>query len=399
MEVNESLLKISALTIDSAKKCILKKAVCSKSADKTIVKATITPRLIGGTVVLQAEILHKDNKATHKNFAITDNAYENLVCFMHDYLQVNLICCESECEYRLSKSGNSVLLGEKKLQQLLDNSDSAAPKIPISENNVTKRHILSGSEPFLRELGVSDENGRVYDKKQAKFRQINRFLEIIRDTEDKLPKENIRICDLCCGKSYLSFAAYHYFANIRKMKVCMTGVDLKSDVVDYCNHVAEKLGFDGLEFVCMNINDYTPRTLPSLVISLHACDFATDIVLGKATEWKTDVILATPCCHHELNHNIDCEALSFITKHSMLRQKLCDAATDALRLCKLESQGYDTAAIELIDPNETPKNIMLRAVYKKNFDPNSPAAKKALERYITAKEFLCGKNDTSAFHF
>jgi len=157
------------------------------------------------------------------------------------------------------------------------------------------------------------------------------------------------------------------------------------------------LGFDGLEFICGDINDYVTDETPSLVISLHACDIATDIVLLKAAEWKTDVILSTPCCHHELNHNINCEPLSFITEHSMLRQKLCDAATDALRLCRLEAAGYSTSTVELIDPNETPKNVMLRAFRKKNF--SQAQAKKALERYESAKAFLCGNTDTSKFHF
>ena len=149
----------------------------------------------------------------------------------------------------------------------------------------------------------------------------------------------------------------------------------------------------------MDVNLYEPKELPSLVISLHACDIATDFVLEKAASWHTDVILSTPCCHHELNHNISSPALSFITDHSMLRQKLCDAATDALRLCRLEAHGYATAALELIDPDETPKNIMLRAVRKKNFDENSKEAKEAKEKYLKAKAFLCGEDKIGDYHF
>jgi hypothetical protein len=324
----------------------------------------------------------------------------SLNCFYRDeYHKQKRINSITDCEYRCSASGKTVVLGDKKLRHLLDSADRAATSTDIEDNNRKKQYILDGSEPFLRELGVADANGRVYDKKQSKFRQINRFLEIIRDAEDKLPRDEIRICDLCCGKSYLSFAAYHYFANVRKMKVSMSGVDLKADVVEHCNSTAKALEFDGLEFICMDINDYDPEVLPSLVISLHACDVATDIVLMKAAEWRTDVILSTPCCHHELNHNIDCEALSFITEHSMLRQKLCDAATDALRLCRLESQGYTTSTVELIDPNETPKNVMLRAFRKKNFNENSVEAIEARERYLAAKKFLCGDKDLSALHF
>ena len=397
MEYNQHLLKLSSLILLAAEKRMLKKAVCSKPTDKTLIKTVITLKSIGGAPALQAELLHKDNKATHKNFPLSALSTEALAEFLSDYMQINLICESADCEYRLSTSGKSVVINEKKIERAL--ADTAVSNANFEGNNRRKKYILDGREPFLRRLGVADEAGRVYDKKQAKFRQINRFLEIIRDAEDKLPSDSIRICDLCCGKSYLSFAAYHYFSVVRGMKVSMSGVDLKQDVVDNCNTIAKDLGFDGLEFICMDINDYTPSELPSLVISLHACDIATDIVLQKAAEWQTDVILSTPCCHHELNHNIDCKALSFITEHSMLRQKLCDAATDALRLARLEAEGYLTSTVELIDPNETPKNVMLRAFRRKNFSKDSREARESLERYLSAKKFLCGDNDTSALHF
>ncbi len=399
MNFNEHLLKICELILLSAKKNKLKKAIFSRSSDKTVQKSVISLKNISGKIALQAETFHKDNKATHKNLFLAEIAVEELVNIASSYMQINLICDGAECEYKRAASGKTVLLGKKKVEILLDEAKEEATICSMSENNRKKKYILSGNEPFLCHLEVADENGRVYDKKQAKFRQINRFLEIIRDCEDKLPTDSIRICDLCCGKSYLSFAAYHYFANVRGMKVSMTGVDLKPDVVQRCNAVASDLGFEGLEFVCMDVNEYDPTVRPSLVISLHACDIATDIVLSKAAEWQTDVILSTPCCHHELNHNINCNELSFITDYSMLRQKLCDAATDALRLCKLEVEGYSTSTVELIDPNDTPKNVMLRAFRKKGFDKNSKEAITALERYTSAKNFLCGGNDTSLLHF
>ena len=401
MAHDESLLKITSLILRCASSGVMKKVVFSKPSDKTIIKTVLSPKQISGALALQSEFFHKDNKVTHKNFALDTLTIELLEDFAKDYMQINLITSLGDAEYKCSSSGRSVVLGDKKIEKALSSLTPSAESenCALSENNRKKKYILSGSEPFLRELEVSDVNGRVYDKKQAKFRQINRFLEIIRDAEDKLPTSQIRICDLCCGKSYLSFAAYHYFANVKKMKVSMTGVDLKPDVVERCNAVARAVGFDGLEFVCMDVNDYDPEERPSLVISLHACDIATDIVLCKAASWGTNVILSTPCCHHELNHSIDCKELSFITEHSMLRQKLCDAATDALRLCRLEAEGYMTSTVELIDPNDTPKNVMLRAYRKKNFDKNSREAAQALERYLAAKRFLCGDKDTSVYHF
>ncbi len=386
--ITSSLCEVILL---AAKKNALKKAVFSKPNDKNIVKAVMSPVLIGGAPCLQAEYFHRDNKATHKNISLSDSPAPFILEMIGAFSQVNVITALGECEYKVSSKGKSVLLGGDKLIKKLEGAQTA-PTTDQSTNNREKRYILDGSEPFLALLGVADKNGRVFDKKQSKFRQINRFLELVRDVEDKLPKGDIRICDLCCGKSYLSFAVYHYFAVIKGFKVSMTGIDLKPDVIEYCSDVAAKLGFDGLEFVCGDIREYKTDVTPSLVISLHACDVATDIVLLKAAEWKADVILSTPCCHHEMNHTISCETLSFITDYSMLRQKLCDAATDALRLKRLEAHGYSTAALELIDPDETPKNIMLRAIRKRNFDPSSPSAKKAMEEYLSAKRFICGEN-------
>ena len=398
MMIDEKILKISSLILLSAEKNLLKKAILSKPLDTRIQKTVLTKRVISKKDALQAETFHKDNKATHKNLFLDQLNAEALCTYLNDFKQINLITAVGECELRTSSSGKIAILGDKKLELAID-SASGNTDTKILSNDFEKKRILDGSEPFLTLLGVSDENGRVFDKKQSKFKQINRFLEIIRDCEDKLPTKYIRICDLCCGKSYLSFAAYHYFANVRKMDVSMTGVDLKPDVIEHCSSIAKKLGFDGLEFICGDINDYHPAETPSLVISLHACDIATDIVLNKAAEWKTDVILSTPCCHHELNHSISCPELEFITHHSMLRQKLCDAATDALRLLRLEAQGYSTATIELIDPNETPKNVMLRAIRKKSFNENGKDALIAKEKYLNAKKFLCGEDAISKFHF
>ena len=390
--MNEAYQKIVELISLAANKGALKKAVLSKPEEKAYVKCNVTLRLVGGKTVLQAETFCTDNKALHENIAIDDlSRLEELASV---WAQINLLTTLGDCELRSSKKGKVALLGGDKLSRALAEKD--APSAKIESNNREKNYILSGNEPFLKLLDVSDENGRVRDKRQSKFRQINRFLELIRDCIGHLPTEGtLRICDLCCGKSYLSFAAYHYFTVVLGREVKMTGVDLKPDVVAYCNEVAKKLGFDGLEFLHGDVNKYECNEHVHLVISLHACDIATDFVLNKATEWGADVILSTPCCHHEMNHTINCEALSFITGHSMLRQKLCDAATDALRLKRLEAAGYSVCALELIDPEETPKNIMLRALKRKNFDPTSPEAKRFQEEYLAAKAFLVGDQKVS----
>ena len=378
----------------SAQTETLKKAVFSKPSGGDTVKASVTLKSISGEVVLQIESFHSDNKAKHKNVKIGEN--DPISALIEQFSQINLITTAGDCEFKRSKSGNTALLRGEKLEKALFGDGNGVPKIfarvtPTS-NNKNKNYILKGDEPFLKLLEVSDKNGRVYDKKQAKFRQINRFLELIRDVESSLPAEGVlRICDLCCGKSYLSFAVYHYFAVIKHRQVKMTGVDLKGDVIEYCSGVAKALGFDGLEFLCGDVNLYNTEDKVNMVISLHACDIATDIVIGKAIEWHADVILSTPCCHHDLNKKLNCAPLSFIADYSMLRQKLCDAATDAMRLKLMEANGYDTAALELIDPEETPKNIMLRGIRKSGFDRNGERAKKLMAEYEEIGRFLTGK--------
>ena len=390
---NDAYQKAVALILAAAEKGALKKVVLSKPDDAANVKCTMTLRSVGGKTVLQAETLRADNKALHENIIPNDTA--RLCEVMAFYAQCNVVTTAGDCELRRSKKGKVTLVRADRLERTLQEKSTTYAK--IENNNREKNYILTGNEPFLKLLDVSDENGRVKDKRQSKFRQINRFLELIRDCLSHLPKDGtLRICDLCCGKSYLSFAAYHYFTEILGRDVRMTGVDLKPDVVAYCNEVAKKLHFDGLEFLCGDVNKYECDEHVHLVISLHACDIATDFVLNKATEWQADVILSTPCCHHEMNHTLNCEALSFISQHSMLRQKLCDAATDALRLKRLESCGYTVCALELIDSEETPKNIMLRALRRRNFDPASPEAARLLREYEQAKAFLVG-DQTVAF--
>lgn len=382
--------KLASLIRLSADKNALKKAVFSKPSHADISRAVASLRSVGNRPAVQIEYFTKDNKALHKNIFLDSDSFETDVrneieCFM----QVNLITACGDCEYKCSRSGNSTVIGYEKLCRALDSHISADNGKELMKNNNRKDYILKGDEAFLKLLGVSDQNGRIHDKKQAKFRQINRFLEHIRDVLKYLPEGDIRICDLCCGKSYLSFAVYHYFANVLGRNVNMTGVDLKKDVVEYCSDVARKLNFDGLEFICGDITKYETEAKPQLVISLHACDTATDIVLQKAAEWKADVILSTPCCHHELNHKLNCPELEFIGRYSMLRQKLCDAATDAMRLKLLEANGYATDALELIDPEDTPKNIMLRAIKRKRVDKRSE--EKAMEEYKQIREFLMGE--------
>ena len=385
---SDALESLCDLFIELYEKNALKKAIFSKPDESDEIKTVITPKKLGDSVAMQIETFSVDNKAYHRN--IRENFKKECIEIFYSHSQINLISPMGDCQYMKSKSGKETVVGENKIKNAL--TRGSYDKVAIEGNNKQKNYILSGNEDFLKKLGISDENGRIRDKKQSKYRQINKFLEHVEAVMPKLPQKSINVYDLCCGKSYLSFAVYHYLKNVLGMNVSMVCIDLKPDVIEYCDTVAKRLGFDGMEFICGDIKAYNMTNHPDLVISLHACDIATDIVLDKASENNASVILSTPCCHHELNHKINCEKLEFITKHSMLRQKLCDAATDAMRLLRLESRGYEVSALELIDPDDTPKNIILKAIKKNRVD--EAKLNRLKDEYTRIREFLLGEEQT-----
>ncbi len=376
-----SVENISVLLNDILSRRILNKVVFSKPDDKTVLRETAVLKERKGSEIIALERFTRDNKAFHRDLpADTGKAAAELVRMISaEYRQLNIMTTAGNVEIKRSKSGSIHISGK-----LSDTAETAT----VSKD--AKNYILDASRDihFLRELGISDKSGRIHDKKQAKFRQINRFLELVRDVEDALPSDRPAVIyDLCCGKSYLTFAVYYYFTAIKGREVRMYGVDLKADVIKYCSEVAKRVDFDNLSFVSGNINEYEPPEAPDMVISLHACDIATDIVLANAVKWGAGIILSTPCCHHEMSKQLSekvtdaplRDELSFILGHPMLKQKLCDAATDALRAKRLESVGYSVTTLELIDPDETPKNLMIRAVKNPHISP--AAQKKALEEY------------------
>ena len=237
----------------------------------------------------------------------------------------------------------------------------------------------------------------MHDKKQGKFRQINRFLEHIEDIYERLPREGeIKIYDLCCGKSYLSFAVYHYLTEIKKREVSLFGADLKRDVILWCDNLARQLSYNGMRFEVGDISRLDYSETPDMVISLHACDIATDIVLDTAVRLGAGVILSTPCCHNNLKMKINCKELKFVTDYPQLSGKMCEALTDALRLAKLRAGGYTVTALELTDPENTPKNTLLRAVKNNSSDTEK---EKAAREYDAFLEFLLGEGKDGYLNF
>ena len=248
-------------------------------------------------------------------------------------------------------------------------------------HNRRKNYILGGrAVPWMTALGIMDNDGNVTSGMQKKFRQINRFLEMLRDIEDKLP-DNCTIVDMGCGKSYLTFAMYHYFNDIKGKNVKIQGFDLKKDVVEHCNDLAREFGFDGLEFFNKDIAqiDNTDNDI-AMIITLHACDTATDIAMYHGIRWGCKVIMSVPCCQHELNKQIKNDDLSAIMQHGILKERFAALLTDGIRAQILEIMGYKTDVMEFIDMEHTPKNIMIRAVKTgKAFDA---AKKQALDRQL-----------------
>ena len=316
-----------------------------------------------------------------------DDLAEKLSVLLDSYKQANLITTLGDAEYKVSKKGKSVILGKDNILRRLS-GDSPAFEKAIEELDRRKNYLLTGSEDFLIELSISDKNGRVHDKKQGKFRQINRFLEHIEDVYAYLPSEKeLVVYDLCCGKSYLSFAVYYYLTCVKGRSVKLLGIDLKADVIEWCDKTAKALGFNGMKFVCDDIRNTPENVTPDMVISLHACDVATDIVLNTAAALSAPIILSTPCCHRYMNGKLKAPELSFVTKYAHLQNKLCEAFTDAVRAARLESFGYSVTVAELTDPENTPKNTLIRAILK-NISPDQKKAKE--EEYKKLLHFLLG---------
>lgn len=344
----------------------MQKLTLSKCSDNNILRTTGRLTELKGQLFLSLESFFTDGKTSQKNIPANDAVEFVNGLIPTEYKQMNLVTTSGNCEVKVSKKGKITVLDHIKRD--------ATKQIDLSHNR-KKQYIIPDAEPidFLIALGVQDPKGLIYDKKRAKFKQINRFLEIVADAESSIVKDSdLYILDLCCGKSYLSFALYYYFNKIRGYNVTMDCVDLKADVIAFCTEIAEQLNYTGLHFTAGDIRDFPIRRTPDLTVSLHACDIATDIVLAKGIDSGSRVILSTPCCHHEMMHQLKPTGnyTDFLLEHSILKQKLADAATDALRCRVLEINGYDVTALELIDPEETPKNVLIRGVKRNKISEN-----------------------------
>ena len=340
-----------------------------------IQKVKIRPVLIREELLFQ-ETAYRGTQVFHENF--TAEQLTDRICnaLQEQFRQGEFSAKTLQATALVSKKGRLTLKVKNsgKAPRTEGTAASEEEELQALAHNRTKHYILEEGKPvdFLVGLGVQTPDGRVTRARFDKFRQINRYLEFIEDVIDELPKDRtIRIIDFGCGKSYLTFAMYYYLHELQHRDIQVTGLDLKTDVIRHCNELAEKLGYDRLRFERGDISTYEGTDVADMVVTLHACDLATDYALDKAVKWGARVILAVPCCQHELNRQIQCDSLKPVLKYGIIKERMAALLTDALRANLLEQQGYETQILEFIDMEHTPKNLLIRAVKKNGMRPKS----------------------------
>ncbi len=300
---------------------------------------------------------YTQKQAFHENIPSEDllQALENTI--QDHYLQVNAFSLEREHCILLSKKGTCTY------RETVMPAESRAAAVR-EEHNRKKQYILEEGKPIapLVDMGVFTREGKVVRSMYDKFRQINRFLEILEDELANWKGDSIHVIDFGCGKSYLTFIVYYYLTEIRGIRAEIIGLDLKADVIEKCSRAAQNYGYDGLHFEKGDINGYKTPFDVDLVMTLHACDTATDYALYNAVQWKAKLIFSVPCCQHELNGQMEPGTLPILSRYGILKERFCALATDAIRGNLLEYCGYRTQLMEFIDVAHTPKNILIRAV-------------------------------------
>lgn len=314
----------------------------------------------------------------HDNIPL-DELLDKLKELLERFRQVHVQFTEKTIHVQISKKFKVMWKTEK----------ADTKKVVDLSHNRKKNYLLDDQTPypFLIRLGVQTTEGKVKKQRHDKFRQINRFVEFIDDALVHLPKDRtIRILDFGSGKSYLTFALYHYLHIEKGLNIRVTGLDLKKEVIDECNIIAKDLGYDNLEFLVGDINEYNEETSVDMVVTLHACDIATDMALARAVKWGAKVILSVPCCQHELFSQIKAPALDVMLQHGLLKERFSALATDAIRAELLSLVGYEAQLLEFIDMEHTPKNILIRA-----YQTGRKRKEGALKQYIEFRDSLNAK--------
>ena len=326
----------------------------NKSEDKAV-KVRIRPVILKNEIEYQvSEFVGR--KVLHSNHGAADVKKKIIDYMTEDFKQAQINMTDAAATILSSKS-KTLTCKYKKAGQLKVQRDLS--------HNRTKKYIIQEGKPvaFMIDLGVMGQDGKIIRTRYDKFRQINRFLEYIEDILPKLDKEReLTIIDFGCGKSYLTFAMYFYLKELKGYNIRIIGLDLKADVIEHCNELRTRYGYDKLDFYVGDIATYKDVDKVDMVVTLHACDTATDYALAKAVKWGAEVILSVPCCQHEANRTIKSDILSPVMDYGILKERMAAIVTDAARAKLLTANGYDTQILEFIDMEHTPKNLLIRAV-------------------------------------
>ena len=326
----------------------------NKSEDKAV-KVRIRPVILKNEIEYQvSEFVGR--KVLHSNHSAADVKKKIIDYMTEDFKQAQINMTDAAATILSSKS-KTLTCKYKKAGQLKVQRDLS--------HNRTKKYIIQEGKPvaFMIDLGVMGQDGKIIRTRYDKFRQINRFLEYIEDILPKLDKEReLTIIDFGCGKSYLTFAMYYYLKELKGYNIRIIGLDLKADVIEHCNELRTRYGYDKLDFYIGDIATYKDVDKVDMVVTLHACDTATDYALAKAVKWGAEVILSVPCCQHEANRTIKSDILSPVMDYGILKERMAAIVTDAARAKLLTANGYDTQILEFIDMEHTPKNLLIRAV-------------------------------------
>lgn len=378
MEFQEMLERVTTLLTTEQ----LISATISQPRQKSneVKRVKLKPIALKGIYHIQFEYQY-ERILKHENVTL-DQVAEKVTQLFEDFRQLQGEFKEEAIQIQLSKK-NKVFFKTNKQQ--------STKQVNLSHNR-KKQYILDPDvpHPFLIRLGVQTKEGKVKKQKYDKFKQINRFIEFIDDSLEHLPKNRtIRILDFGSGKSYLTFALYYYLHEMKGLDLRVTGLDLKKEVIEHCAEIARDLQYDQLEFLVGDINDYNDENAVDMVVTLHACDVATDMALSRAVKWNASVILSVPCCQHELNRQLDASPLDIMLQHGLVKERFAALATDSIRAEILQLVGYEAQLLEFIDMENTPKNILIRA-YKTGKKPTKEqrARYDAFTQFLHAKPFL-----------
>ncbi len=365
--------------------------ISNPQKNSDISKVKIRPIILKENIVFQVTE-YRGSQVFHENYGKQELIGKIETHLQENFKQMELTSITMQATVLVSKKGK-VTIKEKKIQ--------TEKKIDLSHNKAKKYILQEGIlVPFLVDLGVQTKEGKIVRSNYDKFRQINRYLEFVADIMPILPKDRcINIIDFGCGKSYLTFALYYYMKILCKRDIQIIGLDLKEKVIEDCNSLAVRYGYDRLKFVTGDISTYISEANVDMVVTLHACDTATDYAIEKAIKWGAKVIFTVPCCQHEVNNQIDNKEFHPLFKYGLIKERMSALITDAIRANLLEEQGYQVQVMEFIDMEHTPKNILIRAVKEKEGKGKDTGIRKLTDYFHvrnTLQELLTANQDVIA---